>query len=45
MVFILFVPSSIVHPPAEKAEHHYYLKIYRRGVVAPFQPDPGLLVN
>jgi hypothetical protein len=21
-----------LHPPAEKTEHHYYLKIYRRGV-------------
>jgi hypothetical protein len=21
-----------IHSPAEKAEHHYYLKIYRRGM-------------
>jgi hypothetical protein len=21
-----------LHSPAEKAEHHYYLKIYRRGM-------------
>jgi hypothetical protein len=22
----------LLHSPAEKAEHHYYLKIYRRGM-------------
>jgi hypothetical protein len=22
----------LIHSPAEKAEHHYYLKIYRRGM-------------
>jgi hypothetical protein len=28
--------NFILHSPAEKAEHHYYLKIYRRGMWLPF---------
>jgi hypothetical protein len=26
------LPRNKIHSPAEKAEHHYYLKIHRRGM-------------
>jgi hypothetical protein len=31
---------SNIHSPAEKVEHHYYLKIYRRGMWLLFFNQP-----
>jgi hypothetical protein len=31
-LFYKIMPHVDIHSPAEKAEHHYYLKIYRRGM-------------
>jgi hypothetical protein len=31
-IFSCIICQSFLHSPAEKAEHHYYLKIYRRGM-------------